>query len=119
MVSSVLWYNPDLPFGANLWSGNTKYIESFIRKCNQWNQMAGEMCNATFGEHAYEEFREEIEDSRDDYGELIDGRNSDGSGGNMVLLRTVVRRAMVIMRMENSNRKQGDGGSIDDRDGGG
>ncbi len=71
MFSSEMWYNPDLPFGMSLWSGNTKYMESFIRKCNKLNQTVGEICNATFGEETYQEFRDEIEDGRDDYGNWI------------------------------------------------
>ncbi len=77
MFSSEMWYNPDLPFGMSLWSGNTKYMESFIRKCNSMNQTVGEFCNATFGEETYQEFKDEIEDGRDDYGNWI----GDGSGG--------------------------------------
>ena len=45
MFSSEMWFNPDIPFGSNLWSSTTESMEYYISQCNEIGQVAGEACN--------------------------------------------------------------------------
>ncbi len=48
MFSSELWYNPDTPIGANLWTSTPESMEEYILNCNSVGQAAGELCKALF-----------------------------------------------------------------------
>ena len=51
VFSNEMWYNPDLPLGANLWTSNGPNMEDYILKCNAAGHVAGEgPCNVTFSD---------------------------------------------------------------------
>ena len=51
MFSSEMWFNPDIPFGSNLWSSRSSNMEHYISQCNELGQVAGEACNVTFSQY--------------------------------------------------------------------
>ena len=48
MFSSELWFNPDSPIGASLWTSTPESMDEYIRSCNSIGQVAGEPCKAAF-----------------------------------------------------------------------
>jgi hypothetical protein len=60
MFSSEMWFNPDMPFGTNLWSSTASNMENHISQCNAMGQIAGEACDATLFLNEDEEDKDEV-----------------------------------------------------------
>jgi hypothetical protein len=54
-----MWFNPDMPFGTNLWSSTASNMENHISQCNAMGQIAGEACDATLFLNEDEEDKDE------------------------------------------------------------
>ena len=48
MFSSELWFNPDVPIGASLWTSTPETMEEYIWRCNRIGHEPGEPCLAAF-----------------------------------------------------------------------
>jgi hypothetical protein len=60
MFSCRMWFNPDIPFGSNLWSSTASNMENYISQCNVMGQMAGEACDVALFLNEDEEDKDEL-----------------------------------------------------------
>ncbi|KAL7553612.1 hypothetical protein ACHAWF_018654, partial [Thalassiosira exigua] len=103
MFSNEMWFNPDIPLGANLWNAYGGNIEEYIRACNDLGHVAGgPPCRAEMSDKTQHGIsREEVlagdgeaEDEGEDEGVEWGERGEDGAPRGMVGARGTPPRAI-------------------------